>query len=214
MNERRLSLELHPGSTPGTSIEETEMSLLWYPHEFLRKTALPLTLEEIQSEEFRTKISKMFAIMYWRNGVGLAATQVGWDARVLIGNPDGRPNHDSSAFVLINPSFLSTTSNAIVMEEGCLSFPGIYAPVERHDRIHVKTINVHGEEDDFEVDGFLSRIIQHEYDHLDGVLFIDKLTKEDRKSIKSALSTQVDFTTEHRKEQAERKKKKKKKEGK
>lgn len=183
------------------------MELLWYPHDALRNKCLPLTMEQITSEGFRQVVSRMFLIMYRLGGVGLAAPQVGFNLNLLVGNPDGRANHESSAFVLINPTVTPIENTLSTLEEGCLSFPGIYAPITRHDKVNVSSLDVNGNENEFEVAGFLSRIIQHEYDHLNGTLFIDRMNVEARQNIDDSLMGHVNRVRQIRKKREKEAKK-------
>lgn len=187
-------------------------SVVLYPHDSLKAGTEPVTLDYIRSDEFRFRISAMFRTMYYRNGVGLAAPQMGWNARLFIGNPTGRPEHHSQSFVLINPE-LKFISGELIDTEGCLSVPGIWLPVKRYDKISVKALNEEGHEFEFEARGFLSRIIQHEYDHLDGLMMMDRLDSEELSKYDKELCSFVERVKNmrHKREIEKRKKEKKKK---
>ena len=165
-------------------------SVILYPHDSLAREAEPLTLDYIQSTQFRHRVSYMFNIMYRNNGVGLSAPQVGWNARLFIVNPAGRAEHSSKSFVFINPE-LAFISGEQVGEEGCLSLPGIYLPVKRYNKIRVKALNELGREYEVEADGFVSRIIQHENDHLHGIMMIDRIDTKSIKHLNNELLSQV-----------------------
>ena len=116
----------------------------------------------------------MFELMYEANGVGLAANQVDLPLRFFIVNAAGKPG-EGEEHVFINP-VLSKPKGSDEKEEGCLSLPGLFGEVTRPARIHVSAYSLQGEELEADLDGLLARVIQHETDHLDGVLFIDRLS--------------------------------------
>lgn len=109
------------------------------------------------------------------NGIGLAAPQIGQSIRFCIINLEhlGLP-----PFALVNPKITSKSWKKIEMEEGCLSIPGIFGIVKRPQKIKVTAQNLKGEKHSFEADGMLARVIQHEVDHLDGILFTSKMIKQ------------------------------------
>jgi len=116
-------------------------------------------------------IDNMFETMYAEEGVGLAAPQVGMLKRIAV--VDIR---EENKIVLINPEIIEEEGKAI-MEEGCLSIPGEIGDVIRAEKIKVRSLDREGNEVEFEAEGFEARAIQHEIDHLDGVLFVDKIVK-------------------------------------
>jgi peptide deformylase len=116
-------------------------------------------------------IDNMFEIMYAEDGVGLAAPQVGISKRIAV--VDIR---EDNKIVLINPEIIAEEGKAI-MEEGCLSIPGETGDVIRSQKITVRSLDREGKVIEFEAEGYEARAIQHEMDHLDGVLFIDKVVK-------------------------------------
>ena len=118
-----------------------------------------------------TLIDNMFDTMYEEDGVGLAAPQVGILKRIAV--VDIR---EGNKITLINPEIIAEEGKAI-MEEGCLSIPGETGDVIRAEKIKVRTLNKEGKEIEFEAEGFEARAIQHEIDHLDGILFVDKIVK-------------------------------------
>jgi peptide deformylase len=115
----------------------------------------------------------MFEIMYEHRGVGLAANQVNLPLRLFIANPTGE-KESGQELVFLNPVIQKATGT-IEAEEGCLSLPGLHGLVKRNKAVQVNAYSMDGKEINLKVEGFLSRIIQHEVDHLDGVLFIDRL---------------------------------------
>jgi peptide deformylase len=108
-------------------------------------------------------------------GIGLAAPQIGKSLRLCIINLEhlGLP-----PFALINPKIVKTSWKKVNMEEGCLSIPGLFGMVKRPAKVTVKALNIEGIETKFEADGILARVLQHEIDHLDGVLFTSKMSKQ------------------------------------
>ncbi len=110
----------------------------------------------------------MVRMMREANGIGLAAPQVGIRERIVVISPDDRP------IVLINPEIIEFSEEKVVALEGCLSLPGLYGDVERSDFVVIKGLDKRGREVEFEMEGLAARVAQHEVDHLDGILFIDK----------------------------------------
>lgn len=158
-----------------------------YPHNTLSRISKPLTLGEVKSERFKRLVSEMYAAMYRHRGIGLAAPQVGFNVRLIVLNPTGRRDfHETGGLCLINPSIVPLYGTSTT-DEGCLSIPGIYAPVTRPEVISVKTLDTLGREHKFEIGGIVSRIIQHELDHLDGLTFLDRLTDDVKLSIQPQL---------------------------
>lgn len=141
----------------------------------LRKPAEPV--KEV-TDTLKKLISDMFDTMYAEEGVGLAAPQVGISDRVIVIDPH---QEDTEKFALINPEILEASKVTEKAEEGCLSIPGVRDIVERSSRVRVKGLSPEGEAREFEAEGLLARILQHEIDHLNGVLFIDRLSPIKRK---------------------------------
>ena len=158
------------------------LRILKYPHPALRHKSKPLSRVDA---ELKNTVREMFEQMYQQKGIGLAANQVDLPYRFFILNPEGDPEKGQE-FVFLNP-VISKRSGTVEAEEGCLSFPEIYAPVKRSARIVISAYNLAGEEVNYQLDGLFARAAQHEYDHLDGVLFIDRLTPTGLLSIKQAL---------------------------
>lgn len=150
------------------------LPILQYPDPRLRKKAAPVT--EV-TDAIRTLIDDMIETMYDDHGVGLAATQVNVHLRVLV--MDVTDTHDGP-ICLINPEIIST-SDTIDSEEGCLSVPGIFNKVKRHRSIQLKALDRQGNPIEIKSDNFLALCIQHEMDHLEGILFIDRLSPLKRK---------------------------------
>lgn len=150
--------------------------IVLYPYVSLKTTSSPLAFEEVVDPKFPALINRMFEVMYSDGGIGLSAPQIGVNKRVLVGNPTGRPEHISQSFVMINPSIVPVGGEQIA-DEGCLSLPGIYIPIRRYDHIQVTYLKPNGKMAVKDFDGLMSRIIQHETDHLDGIMMMDRLDR-------------------------------------
>jgi peptide deformylase len=146
----------------------------------LRASALPV---ERFDEELAREAERMGELMHDALGVGLAATQVGILHRMLV----YRAYSDDPLTVLVNPELEWASDELVAGEEGCLSLPGVHVEVERHAAVRVRARNERGEELRVEAEGLDARIIQHEMDHLDGVLILDRISRQARKEAMRAL---------------------------
>ncbi len=131
-------------------------------------------------DALRMLVDAMFDTLVEADGVGLAAPQVGVSERFFIVDLH---RGDDSRYVFINPEIIETSMEECPYEEGCLSIPGLYHDVVRPRRVKVQAQDLAGKYFTLEADGLLARVIQHENDHLNGVLFIDHLAPEDRQRI-------------------------------
>ena len=163
---------------------ELEYTVTLYPTPVLRKEAAPV---EVFDEALVEKVAAMFRRMYASRGVGLAAPQVGLRERILVLNPSGEPEKPEEELALVNPVITDRSGDDVTMEEGCLSFPSIYAEVTRPDRCKLTAKTPTGEPLELEFEGFASRVIQHEYDHLQGVLLVDRMSAADKLRHRAAL---------------------------
>lgn len=134
-------------------------------------------------EELRAAVAEMRRILFEQRGVGLAAPQVGIAKRLMLVCPSGEPGDE---FVVINPE-ITTRAGEEVGEEGCLSFPGIYGKVPRAVTIHVRYQDLDLRPREMELEGWVARIFQHELDHLDGEVFVNRMTPESRAKIEADL---------------------------
>ncbi len=157
-----------------------------FPAPVLRKPAEPVTAFDAELAEI---VRAMFERMGKSNGVGLAAPQVGLKKRILIVNHSGDARDN---LVLVNPELISRSGPQVYFDEGCLSFPGIYAEIRRPERVRVKAFDAQGQPFEAEYDGLISRIIQHEYDHLEGILLVDRMTPADKHKHRAALDQLVE----------------------
>ncbi len=144
--------------------------VLEYPDPRLLQKAK--SIDDIQHKDIQTLIDDMFETMYDHDGAGLAATQLGIDKRlVVIDLSRGR----NEPVCLINPEIVDRTGTK-VNQEGCLSFPGIWIDVERSEWVHLKAQDRTGEPLEIKTDGYMAIAIQHELDHLDGIVFVNRLS--------------------------------------
>lgn len=127
----------------------------------------------LRSPEIQQFIKDMIPTMYDDDGIGLAAPQVGKNIRICVVGKDATPTKQKD-LVLVNPVWERTSRKTNIDAEGCLSVPNVFGKVKRYSYIHVTAWNEHGEELSFDANNFFARVIQHEVDHLDGILFIDK----------------------------------------
>ena len=137
----------------------------------LKKVSRPVA--EV-TKETKQLVADMFDSMHGNNGIGLSAPQLGVLQRIIVGEyPEAKPA--VPRLVLINPEITWTSKKEVVEEEGCLSFPNLYGMVKRPEKIKYRGVDENGKQIEGKAKGLLARIIQHEYEHLDGVLFIDKV---------------------------------------
>ena len=159
------------------------LEVLKYPDPVLRRGGVDITEFD---DELANTARAMLDTMYTYRGVGLAAPQVGLELNLLVLNPEGDPANTDFEMVMVNPKVLSRKTLEYG-EEGCLSFPGIYAEVERHRTIRVEYSNLAGEALEAKAEDFLARVILHEIDHLQGVLFVDRLSPTERIAVRGKL---------------------------
>jgi peptide deformylase len=159
--------------------------LTLYPSPVLRRPAEPVGAFD---EELRAIVAGMFERMYASKGVGLAAPQVGLKRRILVLNPTGEP---ADELALVNPTIVEKSGPPTLFEEGCLSFPGIFAEIERPELCRVRAQAPDGAALELDLSGFASRIAQHEHDHLEGVLLVDRMSPADKLRHKAALEELV-----------------------
>ncbi|TNH09462.1 peptide deformylase [Testudinibacter sp. TR-2022] len=159
------------------------LTVLKYPDERLRNKA---ALVDNVDDAVRAIIDDMFDTMYHDEGIGLAATQVDIHRQIIVIDIEGDKQQQ---IVLINPEILAS-SGEIGIEEGCLSIPGCRGLVPRKEKVTVKALDRHGNPFTLEADELLAICIQHEIDHLNGVLFVDYLSPLKRQRIKQKMEKQ------------------------
>ncbi|MFA4845873.1 MAG: peptide deformylase [Patescibacteria group bacterium] len=145
-------------------------AVLTNPNDHLRTKAKKVPVAHIQSLNIQNLIDDLIETMSVENGVGLAGTQIGSDKRVIIVDVNG-------VMPLVNPEIVWKSLRKIEFEEGCLSVPGVTGIVKRHREIKLKAHDRHGKLLTIKAKGLLSIVLQHEIDHLDGILFIDKVIR-------------------------------------
>lgn len=166
------------------------LPIVTYDDEVLRQKAEPVTEN---SEELQQLIDDMFDSMYNSDGVGLAAPQIGKLKRLFVVDADPmaeKEKEDEPEFgpiAMINPEITSESDEEVDMDEGCLSIPGVNATVSRPEKITVSYLDRDFIQKELKIGGWLSRIVQHETDHLDGILFLDHLSFFKRKLLSSKL---------------------------
>ena len=158
------------------------LQILRYPDPRLHKVAQPVQAFDARLQQ---TIDDMFETMYEANGIGLAATQVDVHERLIV--IDVSEERDQP-LVLINPEISWASEVRVKGDEGCLSVPGIYDGVERASAVKVKALDREGKAQEIEADGLLAVCIQHEMDHLEGILFIDHLSKLKRDMVLKKLA--------------------------
>lgn len=165
------------------------MKIVQYPHPTLRYKSKPVTRVD---RELREIVRTMFDLMYQAKGIGLAANQVDLPLQLFVINTKGDPN-EGEELVFINP-VISSPKGTHEAEEGCLSIVGVNAIVARPERIHISAYDLQGNEINKTVDGLLAKAIQHETDHLHGVLFIDRVSESSKKQVELELEEfEIDF---------------------
>jgi peptide deformylase len=166
------------------------LRIIQYPHPTLRHPSKPLKRVDA---ELRKIVAEMFELMYAHEGVGLAANQVDLPYRLFVSNVEGSRDAKEHECVFINP-VLSGGRGQVEDEEGCLSIPSVRAPVTRNQTIRIQGYDLSGNEISGEFNGLMARIAQHETDHLDGTLFIDRLAPTQLAALRDKLEEfELDF---------------------
>jgi len=167
-----------------------KLQIILYPHPTLRHLSKPVKRVDA---ELHDMVAQMFALMYEHEGVGLAANQVDLPYRLFVANPSGDPKNSTAEQVFINP-ILKGGKGQVEGEEGCLSIPGVLGQVVRKEKITIEAYNLEGEQFVGELDGLFARVVQHEIDHLDGKLFIDRLPAAQAAELREDLEEfEIDF---------------------
>ena len=148
--------------------------ILFLPDKLLRQVSKPVARVD---EAVRKLVADMFDTMYEAPGVGLAAVQVGVPKRVVTIDATRGDDEEKNPIALVNPEIVWESDERISHEEGCLSIPEYVEQVVRPERVKVRFLDLHGKAQELNADGLLARVVQHEVDHINGVLFIDHLSK-------------------------------------
>ncbi|MFO7965706.1 MAG: peptide deformylase [Desulfobacterales bacterium] len=163
------------------------MEILTYPDTFLKTPAKQVTDIDGALQEL---IDDMAGTMYAAPGIGLAAVQVGIDKSLVV--YDISPREEGRCLdVLINPKIISAEGTTVSEDEGCLSVPDFRSDVKRHARVQVEAVDRHGNPLRFEAEGLLAIMLQHEIDHLNGILFIDRISKLKRELYTRRIKKQL-----------------------
>ena len=164
----------------------TVRKILTEPNLILRQKSQPVDKVD---DLTRKLMDDMLETMYLAPGIGLAAIQIGVPKRIIVLDISKDPEKKEPMY-FVNPVIVSTSKNNITYEEGCLSVPGQFAEIDRPDRCHVKYLDYNGNYKEFKSEGLLATCIQHEIDHLEGILFIDYLSNLKKSMIIKKLSKQ------------------------
>lgn len=160
------------------------MEIVLYPHPALRWKSQPI--REI-NDEVRKVVREMFGLMYEAKGIGLAANQVGLPWQLFVLNLTGDPAETDEEHVFINPEIVRRKGSA-EGEEGCLSLPKLYGDVRRAAEIVVEGFDLEGQGFEMTLDDLAARCVQHEVDHLQGIMFFERMTESARKEIEPVIS--------------------------
>jgi peptide deformylase len=171
-------------STDINSTANDLLPILIAPNHILKTRARPV--KPADADLVRDLIPRMFATMYQAPGIGLAAPQVGQSLRLIV--IDLVPDDKRQPHSLINPEIVAASEELATREEGCLSLPGQYADITRPARIKVRYLDEAGVKREMQADGLLAACLQHEIDHLDGILFVDHLSALKRNMIMRRLA--------------------------
>lgn len=175
---------------PGV-VEGTDLRIVKYPHPSLRAKNAEISEEELKDGSISKIAKEMFLVMYAAQGVGLAAPQVGINKQLMVYNESGDQKKWLDEVVMVNPKIVQFSEAVDIETEGCLSFPDMNGDVQRSKWIKVEALNLKGKKIKKKFTGWEARIFQHEYDHLDGVVYIDRLVEESKEQVKERLEELV-----------------------
>ena len=168
----------------------TKRTIITEPDIILRKKSA--NLEKVD-DDLRELMDDMLETMYAAPGIGLAGVQIGILKRLIVIDVS-RDEEKKNPLFLINPEIITKSSNTSVYEEGCLSLPGYFAEIERPAECQIEYVDYHGKKKEMKASGLLATCIQHEIDHLNGILFIDYLSKLKRDMvIKKLIKNKKEF---------------------
>ena len=164
----------------------TQRQILIEPNQILRQKSLPV---ENVDKGIQSLMDDMLETMYAAPGIGLAAIQIGIPKRVIVLDLTSK-DEPKNPMHFVNPEIIDKSNNNLTYEEGCLSVPGQFAEIDRPDKCHLKYLDYYGQPKEINAEGMLATCIQHEIDHLEGILFIDYLSKLKKSMIIKKLSKQ------------------------
>lgn len=150
------------------------MDVLVHPHPALKERAL--AVDPSTDDDLRSLAKRMAEAMYAAPGIGLAATQLGVQKRMIV------YDLEDGLYALCNPTIVERSDETSIEEEGCLSLPGLVVPIERNSSVVCEAVDLDGKTVRMEAEDLLARLLQHEIDHLDGTLIIDRATPDERKA--------------------------------
>jgi peptide deformylase len=176
-----------PPTRPAGQKPAEKLPILIAPHKALKTRAR--AIQPADAETVRALIPRLFATMYAAPGIGLAAPQVGTLLRLAV--VDLMPDDKPQPLVMINPEILAASKETVIREEGCLSLPGQYAEVERPSHVVVRFEDETGARREVQAEGLFGACLQHEIDHLDGILFVDHLSTLKRNMILRRLAKEI-----------------------
>ncbi|GMH05554.1 hypothetical protein Nepgr_007394 [Nepenthes gracilis] len=183
MAKRSASFEREDFASPADMYFEPPLKIVEYPDPRLRAKNKPINTFD---DNLKKLIDEMFNVMYKTDGIGISAPQVGINIHLMVFNPTGERG-EGEELVFINPRVIKYSKNMTLFSEGCLSFPGIYADVERPLSIKIDARDITGSKFTVNLSGLPSRVFQHEFDHLQGVLFFERMTEEVLERISAEL---------------------------
>lgn len=180
-----------------TEIDPAALQIITFPHPTLRHEAQPVRRVDAGLKDI---VARMFELMYAHRGVGLAATQVDLPMRLFVMNESGSEG-DGEPLALINPVLSKMRGNEEA-EEGCLSLPGVHGNVIRAKHLHLEAYDLSGKQISRDVEGFEARIMQHETDHLNGTLFVDRMPESNLGEVEPQLALlDTEFRSKQRTEE-------------
>lgn len=162
---------------------EAPLKIVEYPDPILRAKNKPI---ETFDDNLKKLVDEMFYIMYKTDGIGLSAPQVGLNVQLMVFNPVDERG-EGEEIILVNPRVNKYSKKVVRFNEGCLSFPGIYADVKRPESVKIDARDINGARFTLSLSGLPARVFQHEFDHLQGVLFFDRMAEEVLDSIRTEL---------------------------
>ncbi|CDU17485.1 peptide deformylase, putative [Plasmodium yoelii] len=185
LREKKSKLRLHLLSS---KVSENDLKIVIYPNSILRQKS-----EEVIyfDDNLKNLIRRMFKAMYENKGIGLSAPQVNISKRIIVWNALYEKRDEKNERVFINPLIVQESAVKNKLIEGCLSFPNIEAKVERPAIVSISYYDINGNKHLKILKGIHARVFQHEYDHLNGVLFIDRITQTEKQKIKGKLNELV-----------------------
>lgn len=158
------------------------LKIVHYPHPILKRPSKPLRRVD---DDLRSMVREMFDLMYKAKGIGLAANQVDLPLRLFVVNTEGNPEKGKE-LVFINP-VISRPRGTAEAEEGCLSIPSVYGMVKRPKEVDIQAYDLQGNEISASLSGMMARVVQHELDHLDGTLFVERMSEAGKMTVDPEL---------------------------